>query len=426
MELNKEWIESRVNRVKDPVQKVMLREILSELFVELYEYNNACYHSLEEKIKKEKNDFFHFYDVYTAVCRIEDFDPTNPYWFAVAENEVKREEHHLERIFLECDFDCILEFMNQTYTAKVVMEKETKTIRIGFSYVKEYMDKIQWLYDQFEKNKVKWHTINGAFLYKFLEIVDLDGVIPVATPIKKIEVNFGKLGKYVHTDRMLVWNLEEDLFQTEGIKVAGEMVIQYEHFIPFTEQEDGYLFVLEEDSFFLIREEQGIIVRTEQKAYEEIKGLHFVQYDSRKDGLRLCYPPQTNGKDKMLFNPFQNTIEAKIMTLGEIRRVLGQYQAFTEQELRLEKIDVKQLKEIKEWKAINFEKTDAFDKKEIIDLDCNPFIQMHQLWNREKVFLFHFTQNGENKTFITKDIIAFLISEIQLDLLGYQCVGVLE
>ena len=194
MTMNRELIDSRIRKIKDPIQKVMLQDILLDVFTQLIDYNDACFQSLEEKLKKEENDSFQSYSVYTAVCKKEDFDEASRFWFQMASGKARRKEHRLDTIFLACSFDCITQCLNRTFTAKVIMENRTETIKVRFAYAKAYADKIDWLYRQFGRNKKKWQTINCPFLYKFLDIIDVDKKISMDVPIQRIELEMGELG----------------------------------------------------------------------------------------------------------------------------------------------------------------------------------------------------------------------------------------
>lgn len=417
MAINRDLLYSKINKIKDPIQRVMLQDILLDVFTQLVEYNDSCFQELEERIDKEEKESFCPYFVYTGVCKRENFDVASQFWFELVTEPTKREEHRLDTIFLACNYDTIFDCLKHNYTAAVYMEDSVETIDICFSYSKKYLDKIEWLYQQFGQNRKKWQTINCPYLYKFLDIIDINKKIPIDKTIEKIELNIGELGNYILTDVMLVWNIEETVFQTEAIKTAGEKVIQFEHEIKKCEIEDGYLFILDEnESFYSLRTEDAILVRTENRPYEEISSLHFIPHDEIKDNMELLYPLQTNKRRNLFVDRFAKNQDMVAHTLGEIKRILGLYPILGTEGVELYKVEIKTKKELdKEIK----------EQKDLLKLDYNSFIPSHQLWNKEmeEVFYFHIK---DKSSFLTKELVAFLLSELQLSIVEYQCVGIIN
>lgn len=416
MAIDKELMDSKINKIKDPIQKVMLQDILLDVFTQLVEYNDSCFQALEEKINKEEKETFASYFVYTGVCKRENYDIASRFWFEMLTEYTMREEHRLETIFLACDYDTIRSFLNQTYKAKVVMNDKKEVISVRFTYSKKYLDKIEWLYKQFGKNGKRWQTINCPFLYKFLDIIDIEHKIPIDAPIDKIELELGTLGDFIMDDMMLVWNVEETIFETEAIKTAGEKVIQYEHEINKCNQEDGYLFVMDDaECFFTIRTEEAIIVRTEKRPYEEMNCLHFIPYRKEKDIMTLTYPLQTNKRRGLFTDRWIENKGVFAATLGEMKRILGMYPVQKTEGIELVRVEIKPVKELKK---------EMEEVKSFIQLDYNFFLHSHQLWNKEMAAVLYFRLKSKG-TLFTKESIGFLLSELQLYMMEYQCIGII-
>ena len=68
MEQMRELLKARIAQVKDPVQKILLQDVLADVFGELLTYTDSCFASLEEKIDGELQLPEPFFDIYTGVC----------------------------------------------------------------------------------------------------------------------------------------------------------------------------------------------------------------------------------------------------------------------------------------------------------------------------------------------------------------------
>lgn len=84
----KELLQSRIEGVNDPVQRVLLRDVLVDVFGELLEYSEERFSSLEEKLDGELYDPSHRYYIYTGICKKDRLDETSRCLFRCRQGKI--------------------------------------------------------------------------------------------------------------------------------------------------------------------------------------------------------------------------------------------------------------------------------------------------------------------------------------------------
>ena len=87
MEDVKELLQSRIEGISDPVQKVLLQDVLVDVFGELLRYSSEQFSQLEKRLDEEICDSSRLYYIDTGVCKRDSMDDTSRCLF-----EMKTEE----------------------------------------------------------------------------------------------------------------------------------------------------------------------------------------------------------------------------------------------------------------------------------------------------------------------------------------------
>lgn len=404
MEHVKELLKSRIEGIHDPVQRILLQDVLADVFTELLKYSEERYASLENKLDMETGDSSRQYYIYTGVCKREDIDSTSRCLFEIKTGQAYG-TGYLGRIFLACGYPVIRQCISREYKAHVITDNGEYETTVSLRYCHAYLDAIANLYHQFNLSQKQWHTINCPFLYKMLDIVDIKGVVPSDEAVQKVEIMLGELSGYVIYDAVLVWNVQEEIYKTSVETAAADNEAVYIHKILLKDKVSGYLAAPEgEDFFWTVFSQDGISVHTRKRTYENIKLLKVAHMDINKDLTGLLYPLQSNYRNMRHTDRQALNNPRCIWTEGGIIRTLSQYEVFNEFEF----VDI------------------CMDLQgDIPGIDMNNFIKSNLLLkSRRKVALI--LHPKDSKDIFCYEKMFFLLSELQLCAAEYEWTGILK
>lgn len=402
MKYNREFIHSKLEKIKDPVQKNMLQDVLQDVFHQIMDYTEESFQTIERRMEEEVVDTNETYYLYTGVCQKEQIEHIGRSLRVMPEYPIEPAIRVLGTVFLSCDYNVILSVLNQRIKAKAETENQTYQIDVTLNYSMKYLGRIRWLYQQFLNNKKVWHTIHCPYLFKFLDIVDIDNKIPKEEPIHQVILDLPGLEADLHTDMVLVWNIDEFSMKTESYKVPGEGMILFESEVQLPEEKNGYLVYFEEpENFYTILSKEILKIRTEKRGYDSIRFINVLHYDKEKELGILKYPIHSNQRILgFLDKQAERQLRMKC-TIGEIKRILMTYQAYGPFTLETVVFD---------------------DEEENQGIDYNYFMPFHSFLEKRKRVTFVFIKEGM-KEFTDIETMSFFVSEIQLYFEEYRCIG---
>lgn len=412
MEDIRELLASRIEAVHDPVQKILLQDVLADVFGELVKYSDDRYGKLERKIDQELIDPVGKYYIVTGACKRESLDEASRCLFEIP-IESKPKNGILGAIFLACDYPMVRQCMEGLYPARVETKDGSYRTTAALRFCNAYREKISWLYRQFTLNQREWHTVNCPFLYKLLDIIDTEGKVPPDAQIEKVELSLGKFSEFVVNNVVLVWNLKESIQKASIEAVAAGKEAVQEHRISLSELPDaraGYLAAPEgEADFNVVFHDDAIFIRTQKERYPNFPMLRIAPIDLNKDHTKLLYPLQTNQR-KMRHADRQALKQPRfLLTRGEVERILTSYEVFEEFEL----LDI--CVSTRPGLACSY-----FNGIKIPD--CNFFIRAHSFL-KEKPMITLILHSKNEKDIFRYEKLFFLVSELQLLTDEYQWGG---
>ncbi len=406
MEYGKELLKSRIAQIHDPVQKRLLQDVLVDVFGELLAYSEESFQNLEHKIDNERCDPDAHYAVYTGVCKRDGLDSASRSLFEMEiQSEQERVPGYLGTLFFACDHLQIRSCMAGTYHVRVETDLGEYETTASLSYCRDYLEAVSRLHQQFMANKRRWHTINCPYIYKFLDITDREGVVPWDAVISKVEIDLGELSGIVMDDIVPVWNITEEICKPKvEVAVAGN-VSYYAHHIPLEDLDAGALAVPEgEDLFSVVFSQDEMLVRTENEAHHQLKLVRLRPMHSQKDQTALEYSLQTNRR--ILRHADRQALGQPryLWTKGEVERMLGAYEVFSEFELEDIRPDM---------------------RGEVEVLDMNPFLRVHSfLPQKRKIALILHAKNSSD--IFRYEKMFFLLAELQLCTEEYEWIGIMR
>lgn len=423
-----EWIKERIRKIENLEDRRVLRDAIAGALVGIDEYNRNLYEILEDRLRNELADYRLEFDVYTAVCQKEDYDPINDFLFPMDAMDMEMQGNdfgevlemgrvgqqlRLTTIFLECETARIQELLaeKREFDGRLYTDGGVFSVKLGLRPCLRYKQMIANLYASFMFNDEAWKTINAPYLDKFVDVVLLgfsEEKEQKGKTIQEIEVNLSEFEPYKLTDRIPLWNVRRLSTKPTFFPMPAYDTINYEHTISTHElgRKDNYLVASDNEDILYVKRnlDELVVVAVEDRVREwELHAIH----TPREEKLSwIEQPVYSNARTRSFLEHYAATLSMTIRSRAEIERLLHSFHAFQSWKL----VDVQMTGERQNW-----------DWKESDDL--NFFLQDHVRLEEEKpVLTLTFQQEGM-ADYLRRDVMAFFMSEIRLAFPDYACVG---
>ncbi|MBE1555948.1 normocyte-binding protein [Sporosarcina limicola] len=420
----KDIVLDRLRRIENLEQRQLLKEIVSGVLVNLVEYQEEMNRKLEERVFNEIEDWEDKHDIYVTLCTKEDIDPIHECLYPMIPSDLEKKTYNSEEmleslkkkeavnlftLFLESDSSEIRALLNkQRYFAGHLRTTNGHyDIKVSLQQNKTYIQEIEKLYHIFQINGLPWKTINNPFAYKFCDVMlthcpqfkEEEEIIELTFDLEEFE-DKKKL------DLIPLWNIEKLQMKNIGFPIPAIDKVNYEHVLSTrkTGIKHGYLIDVDEKSIrYIKRSENEVTIVSPQEKSGVWNLLKITKFEKEKVGS-LEYELLSNRRINRFINKYVNKQALIVKTKGEIIRMVNSFEISKSVEL----VDV-QIKDKLQGKRISY--------------PINPFISDYiSDESNKKVMLLLFRNRGE-QSFISNDILSFLVSEIQRYFLEYQCEG---
>lgn len=417
-----ELIQRQLQQIKDLEQRKILKEVLEQILIPFYESNQQMYQELEEKIKRELSPEIKQYDIFCTLIKKEDFPLFINQFSPVLGQDLEETEYELKengllqgiRIFLECDYLQLKEMLKEerTFSGTIKRGKNIYKAEFALKLSPSYIEELYHLYQLFVQNNISWKTIFAPYLFKMADVFLIKEIEEQKkeenAPITETDINFGEYAKYIKYDVFPIWNIKKQMMGSVGFAMPCEDHKTYQHIISMEglNNKDGYLI---ENTNYEIQEIErqlssfAVTCNTDEVQEWNIYQVCGIEREERIGQKK--YPMFHNRQKDSFAEKLSKKNHIVIRTQAELIRLLD---SFDYQEyLEYEGYEIQQK-----------------NKKEVIQTySVNPFISdeiRHQ--NAEKIFQVTMRMKKKNNIF-TRDVLSFLISEIQLRLPEYECRG---
>lgn len=425
----KEVIKNKLSRIPELEDRKLLKDILNYTFSEMIDYCDNSYDTLVKSVFDQMDSDKTTHKIYTTICKVSDYDPIDPFLHPMKQEDIEKNEIATDdilntlqqkgtavigRTFLQCDYlemKRILE-AKESYVGEVVTESGTHKVTIKLTSCEQYLDIIAELYHDYLANGIEWTTINAPYLYKFVDFVIEEGEeIPAGEVIEKVRVNLGDIEGYRIDDMIPLWNLELVQLQSTNFPIPTRDNVHFQHKITLNERNTAYNYIVQ---FGRKNEYDGYCVR-DSESVSIILNLDTIDYwpayyikDKEEDvPYDYPFPLISNGTyDTFMVRYTKN--EAKVIhTKAELIRKILSYEASEGMKIQ----------------GISFVEQGAVTKDETYPV--NPFIEEDiRKDDSKKVMLVEYTVAKED--WLTRDIMSFLLSEVQRCFPEYRCEGLMR
>ncbi|TCO71507.1 normocyte-binding protein [Marinisporobacter balticus] len=421
----KEELYDKINHIENLKDRALLKELLNEVFIPLYEHSDNMYRSLEKRVFDEIAYNQQNYSLYTTIVKKQDFDPIHYFLYPMLEEDIKEQEYDLLyildtmlqnkqvkmfKVFLKCDYLIFKDLLKKDLKFKGSIKTDKRVYDAYFKIKKntQYWDEIYKLYQMFIRNNIPWRTINAPYISKIADVVLIEyekGITKDET-IQEINVDFGQYSKYIEYDRVPIWNIQKLVLESTGFPMPCENQVHFEHSVSLKGEglEHGYLVEYDEHIKNVRHTKENLMIVSE---IEEAKDWDLFKVVRPKKSRieKYRFELVSNAKKISFAEKLSNKNGMNIKTKAELIRMIDSFEASKHLQFKEVKIVDKEEHIKEETYNMNF-----FIIDEIRDSDYG------------KKMILYFSAKDENN-FIIRDLLSFIISEIQLFYPEYKCEG---
>ncbi|MCL2337241.1 MAG: hypothetical protein FWC60_07455 [Firmicutes bacterium] len=424
----KDYVIRKLNEMHNPEDKRILQEIMNDVFLPLYAAGEEKYAQLEQRVREELPLPRKQYDIYTTLLERGRSDGSHPYLRPMLDgdtrlpaitlpeiqrNLVQNQECCLYSVFYAGDY---LLYKQQAENNRIypgLIKTGQGNIAAGFKLKesRRYIDCVEKLYQIFLANQVPWVTINAPYIYKFFDVclikmedMEQSDNSNADEPVE-IQVSFAENEDKIRPNLIPVWNITR--YQVRGDKFAlpARDKTNYDHKFNLSKLGLGNGYLVDRDTADIQavrREEDNIIVTSPVE-----QGLEWDLYVIIK-------------KHDLVTEQHPYPLMSNVQTDSFAGRLLAYYGAVVKTKLELMRL----------FNSFSAAAYLAFDSLQLIEgtipgesYEMNPFIKDEiRPADGKKTMLLSFTPLDRDN-YLNRDLMSFLVSQVQLIYPEYNCVG---
>ncbi len=392
------YIKQRLAEITDTDERSVAKEALLKGMLPAIRVMEERYRNLEERIKKEIEIPGSRFAVYTLAVRRQDYDATNRTWFPVCGEDIQ-DGAVCRRIYFRGNEAEKKDF--ERASCFLATDQEGNTRRIGIRRSEDYRRAMESLYGLFVYNRIPWRTVNTGDLERFYDVYPME----TEENMEGWSFSFGEWERLIHRDYILLWNLEQFTFRCMKFMTPCLDGKYYEHELNLEDYDpdSGYMVEGNED-ILSIRYENGRILMTSfLETFENWRACRFCGYldmESHGYGGRVL----GNAREESFADHLTGRYGQGIHSRTEIFRIVRG-------------LDVEEWVKLADCRIREREQDGSFRA------DMNWFIR-EELFPMEtrRVLELSFEKQGGTEA-DAEDMLRYVISQVQLLLDEYKCVG---
>ncbi len=424
----KDLINRRINTIQSLEDRKIFRDIVSQVFVEMIDYQDRQLETLRSNIHDELTLDHTRPVICGTIIKQYEYDVTDNFMFPMCKEDINEQMISAEdmcksfqenkpfmvgRTFLKCDFTTLerLYASGRRFAGKIYTDKGVVNIKVRLAEYRTYKDTVAHLYSVFIKNGMEWTTPNLPYIHKFVAFM-LDNPVNIAEDafIERIEVNLEEYEALRVDNVFPVWNLEYTMVQSINFPIATyDNVLKEHRFDVFDLPSYCYLpdFIDEYNGYVKRQKEQVSIIIPESeisewpmyKLHPEVVGKHYT-YEN------VIY---SNGPAENFSNGYANTKQRAVRTKGEMIRILSSFK--NSEMFKIHDCEI--IEDAGRYGNTTYPVNDGI------------FDEIRTSHSLERTLIVHFSNRYE-ENYLTADVLSFLISELQQYIPDMKCVGVVR
>ena len=413
------YMEERLREIDDLDERKFAKKLLLEGLGKVIQCTEAKYQQLERRVYEELEIEDNQYEGVLTIVKRSHYDPTNGTLFPVSKEDLDEKilketrsdgsRRWLGSIFLEASDDRQRDFQDRTkFTGTLVKAEENRAAAFEILPAMRYREVMEGLYLVFQDNHIPWDTINTGYLDKFYDVfIYIEGTEPAPDSLEEVTIDFEEYKEDIRYGLIPLWNLEWVTFDSADFMLPCINGIYYEHEFSLEDKDekDGYLIQSNEDILEIRHEKNKIVIKSLKETFENWKALHLVQKETVRS-LDYNAPLLTNRKRDSFIRRYAENSRVQLMTKTDLFR-------------RIMELDIRDYIEVVGYEicenARDFPNTEGmnwFVRDELFPMESR------------KVLLLKFKERQPGH-YLNGSMVRFVISQMQLEISEYRCVGVI-
>lgn len=407
----KEYIENRLLEMQNLEDRKLMRQVLGEVILPLYQYSEERYKELEKKILEEIQGIKPSYDIITGIVDRKKFDITSTFMKLMQPEDIEEKivdlsevksalmqgrTYCLFSVFIKADYPMIRNLMVSDRKFEGAIRTREGEYKARFQLKKKvsYLEQLHQLYRVFLHNAVPWKTVCAPYLHKIFDVYLCETEPLDGDEIEEIIIRFEEYEPFIRYNYVPIWNLEMVQIRTNALPFPCEDQIHYQHQIYKEKLDNGDYLIMNTDIPILDhkRVEGDLIITCKE--------------DLPVEWSLLKFNPETNlSYEELLMNNHGDLpSERSIRTRAAIERFIAS----------LGYVKYFMLKDIRVYRG-------TLSNGETYSMD--DFIEDEtMLKDNQNTLEFEFTPL-ESDSYLMHDILSYIITRLQREYPEYQCVG---
>lgn len=421
----KEYIEKRMMELEDPKERRLFKKVAGEVLLDLYEYNRKAYESLEKRILEEYSPRQNQYAVYSSIIERNRCDITDPFLQPMCPGDMKKDpipcqdvcqalsENRpavVDTVFFKGSVSELYELLSgeeRRFHGTVRTDAGEYPADFTLRRNEKYLQMVEELHPVFAFNGRTWLTVCTAYLTKMLDVC-LCGAegMEEGGEILGIRADFEEYRDQMLPDMVPLWNLLELSEKTSTYPIPCIDQIHYEHriFAQRLRADCEYLIRNTDTEVTGIRRLNGDLYITCPEEQPRVWSLYQASVPEGRE--RYPYPVLSNQYKESFSGSITGMFQRSIKTRAEMGRLMeafdyGDYVAF--QGIQIE----------------------GGIPPECIPCNYNMdgfMADEFRTGSHRQVLVIEFAK-GTSESFLTEDIMSFLVTQVQRIFPDYHCVG---
>lgn len=418
-----EMIKREISQIGNLKERVVFKDIVEQIFLSLYETNREMYNTLEHRIMDDLAFDINRYRICTGIVEKEYLDRTHHLLSPMIEKDLDKSCYDLDVIreqlkekgsfyvktlFMECDFMQIRKLLQrEKVSGSIKTNKDSYPAEFVLRKNESYLKEIAHLYEVFTSNGIGWQTVNAPYLYKFVDVYMTSdpGRLSAGEEIMAIEPDLEEFEEWAHENFIPLWNLKKLSLNSVGFPVPCEDHKNFEHVISIREYGNEHVYLIDDSEHILsVRQSENRLLVMGNMPEARKWQVYMIRSGQNRKFERFTYPVMANQRRDEFVERFFQRQDVRVRTASELRRFLSgfgleEYAVFSGYQL------TDHPKDLPETYSMN-----SFIADELRDNEYR------------KCLLLKFNGKGKN-SFLLRDIISFLVSEVQMLYPEYLCEG---
>lgn len=422
-----EMIKKEISLIGGLQERVVFKDIVEQVFLSLYETNQEMYKELEGRIIDDLAFDINRYQICTGIVEKEFVDKSHHLLAPMREEDLEESSYDaafireqlkekgrcpVKTLFMECDYLQIKKLLSKKkITGTVKTEKGEYTAEFLLELNDIYLREINHLYEAFTGNGIPWQTVNSPYLYKFIQvyITYLPEELAIKEAITDILPDLEEFGEWAHDNYIPLWNIRKLKLNSVGFPVPCEDHKSFEHTISIKEYGSEHVYLIDDrQNIYNIRQKGNRLTVMGKESEARKWQVYMIRSGQNRKFERFTYPLMVNQRRDDFVERFWRRQGMNVRTNAELMRFIRSFGM--EDYVEYEGYEIQdRMKGTPETYSMN-----SFILDEIREGE----------YKKRLILNFRKKSGERTKTsFLLRDIMSFLVSEVQLLYGEYMCEG---